>query len=57
LKEYQPLEEYLKIYNTNEGKQIYEECLQVTNEYFPQYVIELKGMAKGAGIPFHHVRL
>jgi len=54
---YEPLKEYLDIYETStEGRKVYNECLNVTDKYFPQYLIELKGMATGADVPFHKVR-
>lgn len=54
---YEPLKEYLDLYKTTvEGKKVYDECLEATHNYFPQYVIELKGMATGADVPFHKVR-
>jgi len=53
---YEPLQsEFLPLYAKPEGRKIYEESLKVTEKYFPQYVIELKGMADGAGVPFHEV--
>lgn len=46
----------MDIYETSkDGKRVYSECLEVTNKYFPQYLIELKGMATGADVPFHKV--
>ncbi|KAL4121316.1 hypothetical protein QTP88_013855 [Uroleucon formosanum] len=55
---YEPLKEYLKIYETTEdGRQVYNECLKTTNKYFPQYLVELKGMATGADVPFHKLFL
>lgn len=56
ISEYKPLqEEYLKLYAQPKGRQIYEESLNATRKYFPQYVIELKGVAGGAGVPFFKV--
>jgi len=53
---YEPLQkELLPLYELPEGRNIYEESLSATNRYFPQYVIELKGMADGSGVPFHEV--
>jgi len=53
---YKPLqEEYLKLYAQPEGRQIYEESLNATKKYFPQYVIEMKGLADGSGVPFYEV--
>ncbi|KAF0747070.1 Uncharacterized protein FWK35_00031943, partial [Aphis craccivora] len=58
LNAYEPLKKYLDIYETSEdGKRVYSECLEVTNKYFPQYLIELKGMATGADVPFHKLFL
>lgn len=52
---YRPLQEYLSLYKLSEGLQIYEESLKATKQYFPQYVIEMTGMADGSGVPFHVV--
>lgn len=58
IKAYEPLKVYLKIYETSDvGKQVYLESLEATNKYFPQYLVELKGMADGADISFHEVRI
>ncbi|XP_029342967.1 uncharacterized protein LOC100162707 isoform X1 [Acyrthosiphon pisum] len=55
---YEPLKEYLKIYETSaDGRQVYNECLETTDKYFPQYLVELKGMATGANVPFHKLFL
>jgi len=54
---YEPLKEYLEIYETSaDGRRVYNECLENTDKYFPQYLVELKGMATGADVPFHKVR-
>jgi len=37
---------------TTQGKENYKNCLEITNLYFPQYIIELKGIAIGADVPF-----
>lgn len=56
LEDYGPLEDYLRMYETSdEGKRLYKQCLESTELYFPQYLVELKGMADGAGVPFHKV--
>lgn len=53
---YEPLHnEFLPLYVKPEGRKIYEESLKTTEKYFPQYLIELKGMADGSGVPFHEV--
>lgn len=53
---YEPLQkEFLVLYAQPEGRQIFEESLKTTEKYFPQYVIELKGVADGSGVPFHEV--
>lgn len=52
---YEPLEKYLEIYNTESGRTIYNNSLGATRDYFPQYVVELKGLALGANVPFHIV--
>lgn len=45
------------MYNTNDGKIIYKESLDVTTFFFPQYISELKGIANGSKVPFHKVIL
>jgi len=45
------------MYAQPEGRQIYEESLKSTQKYFPQYVIELQGIADGSGVPFHELFL
>jgi len=56
LRLYEPLQsEFLPLYAQPEGRQIYEESLKSTQKYFPQYVIELQGVADGAKVPFHEV--
>lgn len=53
---YEPLQaELLSLYAKPEGRKIYEESLKSTEKYFPQYLIELKGVADGSGVPFHEV--
>ncbi|KAL5243911.1 hypothetical protein ACI65C_011321 [Semiaphis heraclei] len=55
---YEPLQsEFLPMYAQPEGQKIYEESLKSTQKYFPQYVIELQGVADGAGVPFHELFL
>ncbi|XP_025208980.1 uncharacterized protein LOC112604245 [Melanaphis sacchari] len=58
VRSYEPLQsEFLPMYAQPEGRQIYEESLKSTQKYFPQYVIELQGMADGSGVPFHELFL
>lgn len=52
---YGPLKKYLEIYDTKEGKTIYQESLNATETFFPQYLLELKGIANGANVPFYKV--
>ncbi|XP_043287183.1 uncharacterized protein tan [Venturia canescens] len=49
---YGPLNEYITIYETPEGRKIYEETLAAVQNQFPQYVREIEGTADGAKIPF-----
>lgn len=49
-------EDYLPIYETEEGRKVYEETLAAVNENYPQYVRELQGISDGAKVPFHKVR-
>ncbi|PSN46475.1 hypothetical protein C0J52_06877 [Blattella germanica] len=46
-------EEILPLYETVEGKKIYEETLSTVKKSFPQYVVELQGIADGAKVPFY----
>ncbi|XP_012279242.1 uncharacterized protein LOC105699095 [Orussus abietinus] len=56
--EYRPLKEtYLPLYETEEGRRIYEETLESVTRQFPQYVRELQGTADGAKVPFHKLFL
>ncbi|XP_020290014.1 uncharacterized protein LOC109857766 [Pseudomyrmex gracilis] len=55
---YKPLNEtYLPLFETNEGKAIYEETLDTVRKQFPQYVREIEGTADGANVPFHKLFL
>ncbi|CAH0385576.1 unnamed protein product [Bemisia tabaci] len=55
---YDPLnQEVLPVYETPDGKRVYEETLNHCVEHFPQYVDEIKGTAEGAGVPFHKLFL
>lgn len=49
------LEEYLAVYETPRGREVYDETLAAVNREFPQYVKELEGTADGAQVPFHKV--
>ncbi|XP_050427094.1 uncharacterized protein LOC126837290 [Adelges cooleyi] len=58
LKAYTPLQDdYLKMIAEPEGRAIYEESLNSTKMYFPQYVIELQGVADGAQVSFEELFL
>uniref|UniRef100_A0A1B6DIH8 Peptidase C45 hydrolase domain-containing protein n=2 Tax=Clastoptera arizonana TaxID=38151 RepID=A0A1B6DIH8_9HEMI len=53
-----PLNEvYLPLYETPEGKDIYNKTLACVKENFPQYVREIEGTADGACVPFHKLFL
>lgn len=54
---YEPLKDYLKAYQEPNGQKIYDESLAASREYYPQYVIEMEGMADGSGVPFHKVMI
>lgn len=55
---YGPLNEtYLGVYNTKEGRKVYEETLAAVKTQFPQYVREIEGTADGANVPFYKVSL
>ncbi|XP_050546832.1 uncharacterized protein LOC126908630 isoform X1 [Daktulosphaira vitifoliae] len=58
IKDYTPLqEENLKLFMEPEGQIIYEESLELTRKYFPQYIIELQGIADGAQVSFEELFL
>lgn len=48
---------YIPLYNTAEGKRIYEETLEAVRCSYPQYIRELQGIADGAEIAFYKVSL
>ncbi|XP_076441243.1 beta-alanyl-dopamine/carcinine hydrolase-like [Babylonia areolata] len=45
----------LPFYESQEGRDYYEESLRACQDCFPHYVQEVRGMANGAGLPFEHV--
>lgn len=47
--------ELLPAYETKQGFNNYSTSLAVAEQNFPQYVTEIRGMADGANVPFHHV--
>ncbi|XP_034942911.1 uncharacterized protein tan [Chelonus insularis] len=55
---YKPLNEvYLNVYNTEEGRKVYEETLACVKAQYPQYLREIEGTADGAGVPFYKLFL
>uniref|UniRef100_A0A1B0CNI7 Peptidase C45 hydrolase domain-containing protein n=1 Tax=Lutzomyia longipalpis TaxID=7200 RepID=A0A1B0CNI7_LUTLO len=48
---------YLPMYNTSEGRQVYNETLESVRTSFPQYIRELEGTADGAQVEFHKLFL
>lgn len=48
---------YLPLYDTPEGRAVYESTLASVKENFPQYVREMEGTADGAKVPFHKLFL
>lgn len=46
---------YQTLYDTPEGRQVYDETLANCRANFPQYVRELEGIAKGAEVEFYKV--
>lgn len=60
IQEYLPRHEdlrdvYLKLYETPEGRQVYDETLASVRANFPQYVREMEGVAAGAEVDFYKV--
>lgn len=47
----------LPLYDTPEGREVYESTLASVKENFPQYVREIEGTADGAKVPFHKLFL
>ncbi|XP_001599569.1 uncharacterized protein LOC100114612 [Nasonia vitripennis] len=55
---YKPLNEaYLSLYETIEGRRVYDETLACVKEQYPQYVREIEGTADGSGVPFYKLFL
>ncbi|XP_037937663.1 uncharacterized protein LOC119671184 [Teleopsis dalmanni] len=50
-------ESYLPLYNTEKGKNVYNETLESVKNSFPQYIRELEGVADGAQVEFHKLFL
>ncbi|KPK99421.1 MAG: hypothetical protein AMJ91_07895 [candidate division Zixibacteria bacterium SM23_73_3] len=48
---------FLSFHRTPEGKQRYQELIQLHNSRFPQYLSELKGISEGAQVPFEELFL
>ncbi|XP_053691181.1 uncharacterized protein LOC128739705 [Sabethes cyaneus] len=48
---------YLPLYNTDEGRKVYNETLESVKRSFPQYIRELEGTADGAQVEFHKLFL
>lgn len=48
---------FLKLYETPEGRRVYDETLASARANFPQYVREMEGVAAGAEVDFYKVRL
>ena len=45
----------LPFYDTQAGRDYYEESLRVAQDCYPHYVREVRGISDGAGLPFEHV--
>jgi SAM-dependent MidA family methyltransferase len=53
----QQLNDYLlPIYNSTEGRKVYDDTLHVVQSKFSQYVREIQGIADGAKVEFYKVR-
>ncbi|XP_050083525.1 uncharacterized protein LOC126570075 [Anopheles aquasalis] len=50
-------ESYLPLYNTDEGRKVYNATLESVKRSFPQYIRELEGTADGAQVEFHKLFL
>lgn len=48
---------YLPLYNTDEGRKVYNDTLESVKRSFPQYIRELEGTADGAQVEFHKLFL
>lgn len=48
---------YLPLYNTDEGRKVYNDTLESVKKSFPQYIRELEGTADGAQVEFHKLFL
>jgi hypothetical protein len=47
---------FLPVYESEDGRRVYEETLAVVTERFPQFVDEIRGTADGAEVEIHKVR-
>ncbi|VVC42587.1 Peptidase C45 [Cinara cedri] len=54
---YEPLKDYLKAFADPKGRKIYDEALAQSRRYFPQYIIEMEGIADGSSVPFEQLFL
>ncbi|XP_063986303.1 beta-alanyl-dopamine/carcinine hydrolase isoform X1 [Diachasmimorpha longicaudata] len=55
---YGPMNEsYIDLYNTKEGRKVYEETLSSVKTQFPEYVREIEGTADGSNVPFYKLFL
>ncbi|XP_044731863.1 uncharacterized protein LOC123294784 [Chrysoperla carnea] len=50
-------DEYIPLYETKEGRKVYDETLECVKKNFPQYIRELEGTAEGAQVPFYKLFL
>lgn len=48
---------YIPLYESFEGRQVYQETLESCRTNFPQYIRELEGLAEGAEVEFYKVRI
>ncbi|MCP4357015.1 MAG: hypothetical protein GY796_03230 [Chloroflexi bacterium] len=51
------MQKLLAYHQTAGGKKRYRQYLNINRQRYPDYVIELEGIARGAGRPFHHLFL
>lgn len=50
-------EEFMKAYETEQGRKAYDDTLAIVTKNFPQYVRELEGIADGSKVSFTLVRI
>lgn len=49
------IDSLLPAYDTDRGRSVYQDSLELIKKKFPYYVKEIEGMSDGSQVPFHLV--